>query len=413
MKILIIGAGGREHAIGWKLKQDNAGLELFFSIGNAGTATLGENLGLTEISDLIDFAQKHEIDLTIVGPEAELVDGIVDKFSDAGLKIFGPNQMAAQLEGSKVFAKEFMRKYGVKTADYNSFRHYVDARDFLDSYEHFPVVIKASGLAAGKGVVIANDLFEAQKAVREMMHDNAFGDAGKQVVIEQFLSGFECSILSIYNGKEIVPFISAKDHKKIGEGETGLNTGGMGVVAPNPQFTAENRNEFVEKILKTTQDGLQKESLNFAGIIFFGLMVTQDGVYLLEYNTRFGDPETQAILPLMENNLLQVIIHATEGKSIQLHWKNQHACCVVMASGGYPLNYDKGFVINGLERVETPVFLAGVQKANDQFLSSGGRVLSVVGIGDTLASARELAYDNLKKITFDYAYYRKDIGNNI
>ncbi|MXV37354.1 phosphoribosylamine--glycine ligase [Flavobacteriaceae bacterium Ap0902] len=410
MKILIVGSGGREHAIGWKIKQDNPNVELFFSVGNAGTQAIGENLGLKTIAELKEFAKTNEVDLTIVGPEMELVDGIVDEFKTAGLEIFGPHQQAAALEGSKVFAKEFMQKHGVKTASYQTFRYFVDAKEYVESLETFPVVIKASGLAAGKGVIIAQDKFEAHEAVKDMMDDKSFGDAGDEVVIEQFLEGFECSILSIYNGKEIVPFISAKDHKKIGEGETGLNTGGMGVIAPNPLFTDAHFQEFVKDILEPTAKGLAEDGLTFSGIIFFGLMITDSGVYLLEYNVRFGDPETEAVLPLMNSNLLEIIQKSNQGESFQIDWENQHACCVVMASGGYPGNYDKGFEIRGLDSVEAPLFIAGASAMASKVVTSGGRVLNVVGLGDSLEEARNQAYENIKKIHFDYEYYREDIG---
>ncbi|MGI9525902.1 MAG: phosphoribosylamine--glycine ligase, partial [Weeksellaceae bacterium] len=361
-------------------------------------------------AELNDFAMTNELDLTIVGPEMELVDGIVDEFTAAGLEIFGPHKKAAHLEGSKVFAKEFMQKHGVKTASYQTFRHFVDAKDYVENLETFPVVIKASGLAAGKGVIIAQDKFEAHEAVKDMMDDKSFGDAGDEVVIEQFLEGFECSILSIYNGKEIVPFISAKDHKKIGEGETGLNTGGMGVIAPNPLFTEAHFQEFVEEILEPTAKGLSEEGLTFSGVIFFGLMITTSGVYLLEYNVRFGDPETEAVLPLMESNLLEIIQKSNRGESFEIQWKDQHACCVVMASGGYPENYDKGYEIRGLDQVDAPLFIAGASAMASKVVTSGGRVLNVVGLGETLEDAREQAYQNIKKIHFDYEYYREDIG---
>lgn len=410
MKILIIGSGGREHAIGWKIKKDKPDANLFFSIGNAGTSQIGENLGISDLNELLDFALITEIDLTIVGPEMELVDGIVDLFQENGLRIFGPDKKAAKLEGSKVFAKEFMQKYNVKTPFYKTFKHFVDARDYLETLEGFPVVIKASGLAAGKGVVIVNNHDEALRVIREMMNAKSFGEAGSQVVIEQFIEGFECSILSIFNGKEILPFISSMDHKKIGEGETGLNTGGMGVVAPNPLFEKEHFEEFVQQILKPTQNGLLQENMIFAGIIFFGLIVNDSGIYLLEYNMRFGDPETEAILPLMESNLLELIEKSIREETIEIQWKNQHACCVVMASGGYPLNYDKGYEIRGVEKVEVPLFFAGAQKENDKILTAGGRVLNVVGLGNNLEEARKAAYDNVAKIHFDFEYYRKDIG---
>lgn len=411
MKILIIGSGGREHAIGWKIKQDNPDVSLFFSVGNAGTAQIGENLGLNELNELKDFAIKEKIDLTIVGPEAELVEGIVDIFQSSGLEIFGPNKAAAELEGSKAFAKEFMQKYGIKTADYRTFRHYIDAKEYVESLNDFPVVVKASGLAAGKGVIIAENKEKALAAVKDIMDDKSFGDAGKEVVIEQFLQGFECSILSIFNGKKIEPFISAKDHKKIGEGETGLNTGGMGVIAPNPLFSSQHFKAFEKDILEPTQKGLIDEGLLFSGIIFFGLMVTDSGVYLLEYNMRFGDPETEAILPLMESDLLEIIIKSNKGTDFDIKWKAKHACCVVMASGGYPLNYEKGFEIRGLKEVEAPLFIAGAKTENKKVITSGGRVLNVVGIGDSLAKAKEVAYQNIKKINFDYEYYREDIGS--
>lgn len=410
MKILIIGSGGREHSIGWKIKQDNPQVNLFFSVGNAGTSEIGENIGLNNINDLKDFALKEQIDLTIVGAEAELVNGIVDIFQSNGLEIFGPNEAAAKLEGSKVFAKDFMQKHGIKTAKFKSFRHYIDAKEYVEKYEQFPVVIKASGLAAGKGVIIAQNKEEALEAVKNLMDDKSFGDAGKEIVIEQYLQGFECSILSMFNGKKIIPFISAKDHKKIGEGETGLNTGGMGVIAPNPLYKPQHMKEFEKEILEPTQKGLISENLTFSGVIFFGLMISETGVYLLEYNMRFGDPETEAVLPLMESNLLDIISKSNKGEDFDISWKNKHACCVVMASGGYPLNYDKGFEIRGLDKVEVPLFIAGAKIEDNKTVTSGGRVLNVVGIGDSLEEAREIAYKNIKKINFDYEYYREDIG---
>ncbi|MBV7440738.1 phosphoribosylamine--glycine ligase [Weeksellaceae bacterium TAE3-ERU29] len=409
-KVLIIGGGAREHAIGWKIKKDNPGVELFFAPGNAGTQEIGENIETTAIDDLKYFAVKESIDLTIVGPEAELVEGIVDTFKAEELAIFGPDKVAAMLEGDKAFAKKFMEKYGVKTAFSKTFDYFVDARDYVKALKEFPIVIKASGLAAGKGVIIVNDAAEAEETLRKIMLDKSFGDAGDSVVIEEYLKGFEVSILSIFNKKEITTFLPVKDHKKIGNGETGLNTGGMGVIAPNPLFTKEHMAEFEKNILIPTQKGLIEENLLFAGIIFFGLMVTEKGIYLLEYNMRFGDPETEALLPLMENNLLEVISAAKAKEPIDLKWKDQHACCVVMASGGYPGNYEKGFEIRGLDKVEVPVFIAGAQNYQDKVITSGGRVLNVVGVGNTLEEAREIAYSNIKKIKFDYEYYRSDIG---
>lgn len=409
-KILIVGAGAREHAIGWKIKKDNPNVDLFFSPGNAGTEQIGENIGENTISELKIFASKNDIDLTIVGPEKELVVGIVDEFKSEGLRIFGPNQKAAQLEGDKVFAKKFMEKYGVKTAQSKSFDYFVDARDYVKTLKDFPIVIKASGLAAGKGVIIVEDATQAEETLHKMMVEKSFGTAGESVVIEEYLEGFEVSILSIFNKKEIKTFLPVKDHKKIGEKDKGLNTGGMGVIAPNPLFTKEYMAEFTQKILNPTQKGLLAEGLLFSGVVFFGLMITKKGVYLLEYNMRFGDPEIEALLPLMENNLLEVIANAVEKEDINLKWKDQYACCVVMASGGYPGTYEKGFEIHGLKNVDVPLFIAGATKYDNKIITSGGRVLNVVGVGNSLEEAHKIAYNNIKKIRFDYEYYRKDIG---
>ena len=409
MKVLIIGSGGREHAIGWKILKDNPETQLFFAPGNAGTSKLGENINADSVDSLLHFAKQEEIALTLVGAEALLVEGIVDAFQKENLEIFGPDKKAAVLEGSKAFAKEFMKKHAIKTAKYETFSSSFKAIDYLKE-QVFPIVVKASGLAAGKGVLICKDFEEAEKAVNDIMEEKSFGEAGNEVVIEEFLEGFEVSILSIFNGKEIIPFISAKDHKKIGEGETGLNTGGMGVVVPNPLYTKAHENAFNKDILAPTLKGLITDNLVFSGIIFFGLMINEKGVYLLEYNLRMGDPETQATLPLLNSNLLESILKSNKGESIQLDWKEQHACCVVMASGGYPLNYEKGFEIRGLEKVEVPTFIAGGANQGGKIVTSGGRVLNVVGLGDSLEYARKSAYENIKKINFDYEYYREDIG---
>ncbi|WP_333661077.1 phosphoribosylamine--glycine ligase [Chishuiella changwenlii] len=412
-RILIIGSGGREHAIGWKFAEDfkakEQDLELFFIPGNAGTAQLGTNVSITSIEGMKDFAKENHIDLTFVGPEAELSVGIVDTFQKENLNVFGPHKAAAQLEASKAFAKDFMDKYGVKTAKYKNFQGPMLAIDYLKNQE-YPIVVKASGLAAGKGVIICQDFEEAKQAVLDIMEDKTFGDAGNEVVIEEYLEGFEASILSFFNGKKIVPFVSAKDHKKIGEGETGLNTGGMGVIAPNPLFTDEHFKLFEEEIMEPTKCGLIKEGLDFAGVIFFGLMITTKGVYLLEYNLRMGDPETQTTLPLLENDLFDVVNKAIKGENFELNFKNQHACCVVMVSGGYPGNYEKGYEVRGLENVSCPTFIAGANLSGDKIVTSGGRVINVVGLGDSLEQAREIAYENITKINFDYEFYRKDIG---
>lgn len=409
-KILIVGNGAREHAIGWKIKQDHPSCELFFAPGNAGTEQIGKNIVAESNYGLMLFAQQNDIDLTIVGPEAELVEGIVDLFESNQLRIFGPDKRAAKLEGSKAFAKDFMEKYGVRTAFAKSFNNFVDARDYVKELTQFPIVIKASGLAAGKGVIIVHDNFEAETTLRKIMEDKTFGEAGNEVVIEEYLKGVEVSVLSIFNHKEIKTFLPVKDHKKIGKGETGLNTGGMGVVAPNPHFTDEHMKEFEKNILLPTQKGLLAEKMHFAGIIFFGLMITERSIYLLEYNMRFGDPETEALLPLMQNDLVEVIDAAIYQQDIELKWKDQHACCVVMASGGYPGTYETGFEIRGLDKVDIPVFIAGAREESGKIYTIGGRVLNVVGTGATLEEARKVAYENIHKINFDYEYYREDIG---
>lgn len=412
-KILIIGSGGREHAIGWKFKQDAVqngyDADLYFIPGNAGTAQIGTNIVLKSIAEMSDFAKENQIDLTFVGPEAELAEGIVDLFKAEKLEIFGPDKRAAQLESSKAFAKDFMTKYGVKTAKYKTFHGPMLAIEYLESQD-FPIVVKASGLAAGKGVVICQDFEEAKKAVLDIMENKAFGKAGNEVVIEEYLEGFEASILSFFNGNEIVPFVSAKDHKKIGEGETGLNTGGMGVMAPNPLFIKSHFDEFSKEIMEPTLDGLLAEKMDFSGVIFFGLMISEKGVYLLEYNLRMGDPETQVVLPLLKNDLYETIMKSNRGAHFELNFSNQHACCVVMVSGGYPLNYEKGFEIHGIENLECPYFVAGAKEKDGKMLTSGGRVLNIVGIGNSLEQARTQAYDNIPKVHFDYQYYRNDIG---
>ena len=412
-RILIIGSGGREHAIGWKFAEDfktkEEDLELFFIPGNAGTALIGTNVSASTISEMKDFAKDNQIDLTFVGPEAELAEGIVDIFQKENLVVFGPHQAAAKLEASKAFAKDFMDKYGVKTAKYKNFQGPMHAIDYLKEQE-FPIVVKASGLAAGKGVIICQDFDEAKKAVLDIMEDKTFGEAGSEVVIEEYLEGFEASILSFFNGKKIVPFISAKDHKKIGAGETGLNTGGMGVIAPNPLFTEEHFKLFEEEIMEPTKCGLIKEDLGFAGVIFFGLMITTKGVYLLEYNLRMGDPETQTTLPLLENDLYETVMKAINSEDFELNFQSKNACCVVMVSGGYPNNYEKGFEIKGLDKVECPNFIAGAKLVDHKVLTTGGRVVNVVGLGETIEEARKVAYENIKKIHFDYEYYREDIG---
>ena len=420
MKILIVGSGGREHAIAWKLSQNKKIEKIFIAPGNA-VIKLIPNAEIIELSNDIDeyvnFSKENNIDLTIVGSEELLVQGIVDKFKENGLKIFGPNKKSAILEGSKVYSKDFMKKYGIKTAIYEIFDDFNKAKEFLSNYKNFPVVIKASGLAAGKGVIIAKDLDESIKAIDDIMITKKFGSAGDKVVIEEFLDGVEASILSFTDSKIIVPLISAKDHKKIGENETGLNTGGMGVISPNPYVTDSIFEEFKNEIMNPTLNGIQNEGMDFEGVIFFGIMITKKGVYLLEYNMRMGDPETQAVLPLLENDLLELISKAFDKKlsEVEIKWKPLHSCCVVGASAGYPENYENGNLILGIEEYteneENILFLAGSKSdENGKFLTNGGRVLNAVGLGKTLEEARKNAYSLIEKVKFDGIYFRKDIG---
>ncbi|MDO4689950.1 MAG: phosphoribosylamine--glycine ligase [Fusobacterium sp.] len=417
MKILIVGSGGREHAIAWKVSQNKKVTKIYAAPGNAYNKFLKncENINISKTEEILNFAKQEKIDLTIVGSEELLVDGIVDKFHSQGLKIFGPDKRAAMLEGSKAFAKDFMQKYGVKTAKYKAFTDKEEAIKYLDEM-NYPLVIKASGLAAGKGVLICQNKKEALDALDEIMTNKIFANAGDTVVIEEFLDGVEVSILSITDSKVILPFLSAKDHKKISEGEQGLNTGGMGVISPNPYYTKEVEEKFIKDILKPTLKGIKEEKLDFCGIIFFGLMIARDEVYLLEYNMRMGDPETQAVLPLLESDYLNLIQSAMDKnlENFDIKWKDAASCCVVLAAGGYPVKYEKGNEIEGLEEFENNknanFFLAGVKSENNKFFTNGGRVLNIVSIQNTAEKARENAYKELEKIKFKDKYFRKDIG---
>lgn len=409
MKILIIGNGGREHAIGIKLKQDNADVELFFAKGNGGTEELGTNVNIDTTIDIVDFAKNSNIDITIVGSEALLVDGIVDEFTKNDLKIFGPHQAAAMLEGDKAFAKSFMNKFNVRTAIHKSFINSAEAIDFVAT-QQFPIVIKATGLAAGKGVIIAQNLAEATKTIQQILDEKIFGAAGNEVVIEEFLNGFEVSVLSVFNGKNIYPLISAKDHKKIFDGDKGANTGGMGSIAPHPFYTQEIEQDFIDNILQPTLLGIIAEGLQFAGVIFFGLMIVNNKCYLLEYNLRMGDPETQAVLPLMQSNFIEVINDAIDGKELNLQWKNESSSCVVVASKGYPNEYEVNKLINGISQIKNNVVLAGAKYIDGKYYTNGGRVLNVVCKANTLTEAIDKCYKTIENIEFDGMYYRKDIG---
>ncbi len=410
MRLLIVGNGGRASALALKLSEDTRITKMFFAPGNATTQKIGENITETDILKLRDFAVKQNVDLTIVGPEAPLVEGIVDEFKKVDLRVFGPSKKAASLEGSKAFSKKFMQTYGIKTAKAVIFDSYPEAKEYLQS-QKFPLVIKASGLAGGKGVVIAEDLEHAEGTIHDFMIKRIFGDAGIQVVIEEFLQGFEASIIAFSNGHQFFPCVAAKDYKKAGNGDTGPNTGGMGSVAPSPEFTDTHNRDFVQNIMNPTLEGLKKEGLGFKGFIFFGLMVTANGTYLLEYNMRLGDTETQVLLPLLENNLVDVIEDCLQGKELNLQFKNKKAVCLVVCSGGYPKNYETGYEITGVDKVKNSTILyAGADYRGNKVVTTGGRVLNIVALGDTYEEARKKVYEDAVPIHFDYAFYRDDIA---
>lgn len=412
MKVLVIGSGGREHAICWKIAQNPRVDRVFCAPGNGGIEIEDKcsNLNITDIDELRDFASEEKVALTVVGPEVPLTEGIVDKFKEKGLSIFGPSSKAALLEGSKIYSKNFMRKYGIKTAEYADFDDIDKALEYIENCS-YPVVVKADGLAAGKGVSICENYGEAKTALENFMIKDVFKGAGKKVIVEEFLQGVEASILTVTDGNTIIPFISSKDHKQIYDGGRGPNTGGMGAIAPNPYCSEEVLEDFEKNIMLPTLKGIQKENLDYTGIIFFGIMITKKGVYLLEYNVRMGDPETQAVLPLMKSDFVDLIQAAVSKKlsDFKLEWKEGACCCVVAASKGYPAKYETGFEINGFKK-ENNIFAAGVKKEDGVFKTSGGRVLVTYGIGASLEDAVEYAYENLKKVSFNGMYFRKDIG---
>ncbi|EGT3615806.1 phosphoribosylamine--glycine ligase [Clostridium perfringens] len=413
MKILLVGSGGREHALAWKLGKSPRVEKIYVAPGNGGTANENkcENIELTKIEDLLNFAKNNSIDLTVVGPEEPLINGIVDAFKGEGLKIFGPDKAGAMLEGSKSFSKDFMKKYGVKTADYEVFYDYEEAKSYLENCK-YPRVIKADGLAAGKGVVICENRNQAIETLDLFMIDDVFKGAGKKIVVEEFLQGVEASILSVTDGKVILPFLSAKDHKQIFDGNKGKNTGGMGVVSPNKYVTKEVLADFYENILVKTLIGIREEGFDFKGVIFFGIMITEEGAKLLEYNVRMGDPETQSVLSLMESDLLEIIENALDEKldQTEVKWHDGYCVNVVLASKGYPEAYEKDYEIRIDESIKGEYFIAGAKIQGDSLVTSGGRVLSVVGKGETLEKAKENAYKNIAKIKFEGMYFRTDIG---
>ena len=420
MKILIVGSGGREHAIAWKVSQSPKAEKIYCAPGNAGIEEYAEcvPIGAMEFEKLAAKTKKKEIDLTVVGMDDPLVGGIVDVFEKEGLRVFGPRKNAAVLEGSKAFSKDLMKKYGIPTAAYENFDDPDKALAYLETAE-FPIVLKADGLALGKGVLICNTLEEAKDGVREIMLDKHFGAAGNRMVIEEFMTGREVSVLSFVDGKTIKCMTSAQDHKRALDGDQGLNTGGMGTFSPSPFYTPEI-DEFCQKhIYQPTVDAMAAEGRPFKGVIFFGLMLTEKGPKVLEYNARFGDPEAQVVLPRMKNDIVDVFEACIDGTldQIDLQFEDNAAVCVVLASGGYPVSYEKGFPIEGLENLKgrdgVYVFHAGTRKENGRFVTNGGRVLGVTATGPDLKAARANAYEAVKQVTFEKAYCRSDIGKAI
>lgn len=410
---MVIGSGGREHAIAWKAAQNKTVDEVLCVPGNGGTAFENKcrNVDCKSIDEMVETAKKENVDITIVGPENYLVDGIADRFKSENLKIFGPSKKAAQLEGSKVYAKQFMDTYNVKTAKYKVFEKSCDAIEYIAAQE-FPIVVKADGLAAGKGVIIAQNVDEGINAIHEIMDDKMFKDAGNRVVIEEYLEGKEASIFAVTDGKTMVPFLSAMDYKKAHDGDEGLNTGGMGSIAPNPYYTKEVQMEFTEKIMNPTLNGIKTENMDYCGIVFFGIMITNKGVYLLEYNVRMGDPETQALMPIMKSDYVEMAEYAAAGKlsEFKLEWEDKHSVCITAVSGGYPQKFEKGYEISGIESAKGKIFIAGAVNDKDKVVTCGGRVLNSVSTAETLNEAKYKSYDDIAKISFKDMYYRKDIA---
>ena len=420
MKVLIVGGGGREHAIATSVAKSSKVDKIYCAPGNAGIGLIAEcvPIGAMEFDKIVAFAKEKEIDLTIVGMDDPLVGGLVDRLEDAGLKAFGPRKNAAILEGSKAFSKDLMKKYGIPTAAYENFDNAEDALNYLKTAS-FPIVLKADGLALGKGVLICNTLEEAQDGVKSIMLDKQFGTAGNRMVIEEFMTGREVSVLSFVDGKTIKTMTSAQDHKRAGDGDTGLNTGGMGTFSPSPFYT-EEVDEFCKKyIYQATVDAMAAEGREFKGIIFFGLMLTQKGPRVLEYNARFGDPEAQVVLPRMKNDLIEVMEVCMNGTldQIDLQFEDNAAVCVVLASDGYPVRYEKGFLIHGLERFEGQdnyfCFHAGTKQTPEGIVTNGGRVLGITAKGKDLKEARKNAYAATEWVSFENKYMRHDIGKAI
>ena len=420
MRVLLVGGGGREHAIAWKVSQSKHVTKLFAAPGNAGIAEYAEcvDISVMDAPKLVAFAKEQNIDFVIVGPDDPLVAGVADAFTEAGMRVFGPSKKAAIIEGSKAFSKDLMKKYGIPSAAYETFDNPEDALAYLETAK-MPIVLKADGLALGKGVLICNNLEEAKAGVKTLMLDKQFGSAGDKIVIEEFMTGREVSVLCFCDGTHIKPMASAQDHKRAKDGDQGLNTGGMGTFSPSPFYTDEVDAFCKENVYQKTMDAMKAEGRDFVGVLFCGLMLTSDGPKVLEYNARFGDPETQVVLPRMKNDIIEVLEACVDGRldEIELEFEDQAAVCVVLASEGYPEHYEKGYVIHGLETFKDKegyyVFHAGSKMTDKGIVTNGGRVLGVTAKGSDLVEARANAYKATEWISFDNKYMRHDIGKAI
>jgi len=413
MKVAVIGSGGREHAIIKKIKQSSK-CEIIYAIpGNGGMKDDATciNIGVMEFDKIKEFVLQEKIDFCVVAPDDPLAGGLVDILEDAGVKCFGPRANAAIIEASKVFSKNLMKKYNIPTASYEVFSDCKKAMEYLEQNEDYPIVLKADGLALGKGVIIAESKQEALQAVREMMEENKFGNSGKTIVVEEFLTGPEVSVLAFTDGNVVIPMVSSMDHKRIGDNDIGLNTGGMGTVAPNPYYTKEVEKECMEKIFLPTISAMNTEGRRFKGCLYFGLMITTKGTKVIEYNCRFGDPETQVVLPLLKSDLLEIMLAVSEEKLTKdlVEFSSDSACCVIMASNGYPESYKKGFEIT-VGNVNGEVYFAGAKLQDGKVVTNGGRVLGVTNTAKDLETAIKLSYQDVKNVNFENAYYRKDIG---
>ena len=414
MKLLIVGGGGREHAIAWKFSQSPQVDALYCAPGNAGIAQIATCVPIkaTDLDAMVRFAVSEAIDLVFVAPDDPLALGMVDALQQAGIRAFGPSRAAARIEASKSFAKDLMRRYQIPTADYAVFDSVEPALAHLNSCD-LPIVIKADGLALGKGVIIAQTQLEAEQAVRDMLEGNAFGQAGSRVVIESFLTGPELTVLAFADGKTVVPMVSSRDHKRAFDRDQGPNTGGMGTIAPGARLSVQDQELMLATIFQPTIDAMAAEGCPFKGVIYFGLMLTPSGPKVIEYNARFGDPEAQVVLPLLETDLVDICLAVLDGRldQIDIRWQDRNACCVVLASGGYPGAYETGYPISGLDSVtESLVFHAGTRQDGATIVTAGGRVLGVTAVSDTLEGAISQAYQDVARIHFDKVHYRRDIG---